>query len=367
MTAAKRVAIGLVGPLPPPSGGMANQTLQLARLLDEAGLATELVQVNRALRPAWLERLRMLRAGLRLVPYLFRLWRCAGRVDLIHVMANSGWAWHLYAAPAVWIARARGVPVIVNYRGGEAESFLARQARWVRPTLRRAFAIIVPSGFLEAVFRRFGIATEIVPNIIDLARFRPASSRPDGHHVIVTRNLEPIYDIGTALHAFADVRRTYADATLTVAGSGPELPDLQRLAGELGVAASVRFTGRLDNERIADLYREADLVLNPSLADNMPISLLEGMASGVPIVSTDVGGIPYLVADRSEALLVPPREPARMAAAALDVFRDPGLAQQMRAAGIETARRYTWAQVRPKLFAVYARALGVPSLRECAT
>src|SRR6187455_3248830 len=127
MTPGERIAIGLVGPLPPPSGGMANQTRQLGRLLDEAGLTVELVQVNRPLRPEWLERLRWLRAGLRLIPYVIRLWRCAGRVDVMHVMANSGWAWHLHAAPAIWIGHVRGVPVIVNYRGGEADAFLARR------------------------------------------------------------------------------------------------------------------------------------------------------------------------------------------------------------------------------------------------
>jgi glycosyltransferase involved in cell wall biosynthesis len=343
---------------------MANQTRQLARLLDEAGLAVEVVQVNRPLHPAWLERLRWIRAGLRLLPYSVRLWRCAGRVDLLHVMANSGWAWHLHAAPAVWIARARGVPVIVNYRGGEAEAFLTRQSAWVRPTLRRAFAVIVPSGFLESVFKRFGVATRIVPNIIDLSRFRPDPARPPGRHVIVTRNLEDLYDIGTALRAFAQVARTFPDATLTIAGSGPRSGDLQRLATELGIASRTHFTGRLDNERIADLYRRADLVLNPSTADNMPISLLEGMASGVPIVSTDVGGIPYLVEDGVTALLVPPRDPTRMASAALDVLSRPELARQLRAAGAGLAARFTWAETRPALFAVYASALGIESLRE---
>jgi len=362
MKNAGRTTIALVGPLPPPSGGMANQTEQLARLLAEAGLAVEVVQVNRPLKPDWLERMRWLRALVRLVPYAVRLWRCAGRVDLMHVMANSGWAWHLYAAPAIWIAHAHGVPVIVNYRGGEAGAFMARQSAWVRPTLRRAYAVVVPSGFLEAVFRRHDVETEIVPNVIDLSRFHPDPARAPGRHLIVTRNLEDIYDIGNAIRAFARIRESFPDATLTVAGSGPRLPDLERLAIELGVRERVRFTGRLDNEKVADLYRQADLVLNPSTADNMPISLLEGLASGVPIVSTNVGGIPFLVEDRRTAMLVPPREPARMAEAALEVMSHPERAYQLRAAGIECARRFTWDEVRPALFSVYARALGVPSL-----
>ena len=112
-----KTTIGLVGPLPPPSGGMANQTRQLARLLEESGLSVELVQVNVPYHPRWVEHLRGIRAAFRLVPYLANLWRAAGRVDLFHIMANSGWAWHLFAAPAIWIAHLRGIPAIVNYRG----------------------------------------------------------------------------------------------------------------------------------------------------------------------------------------------------------------------------------------------------------
>ncbi len=346
---------------------MANQTQQLARLLREAGVGVEVTQVNLPYRPAWVERLRFARAIFRLLPYLFRLFRSAGRVDVLHVMANSGWAWHLFAAPAIWIGRLRSVPVIVNYRGGEAEPFLARQATWVRPTLRRAAAVIVPSGFLQEIFARIGIGAEIVPNIVDLARFHPNPSRLPGHHAIVTRNLEDIYDIPTALRAFAQMRRTHPDAVLTVAGSGPRLSALQALTRELGIAAAVRFTGRLDNERIADLYREADLLLNPSTVDNMPISLLEAWASGIAIVSTNVGGIPHMVEDGKTALLVSPREPTAMAAAALRVLAEPDLAAALRAAGLEAAERYTWPHVRPLLFRTYARAMGLPSLHPCTT
>jgi glycosyltransferase involved in cell wall biosynthesis len=364
---ARQISIGLVGPLPPPSGGMANQTRQLARLLADAAISVEIVQVNARYRPHWIGSVRGVRAVFRLVPYLRHLWRCAGRADLFHVMANSGWAWHLCAAPAVWIARLRGVPVVVNYRGGEAEQFLRRQVAWVRPTLRRAFAIVVPSGFLQGVFGQFGIAAEIVPNIVDLSRFHPGPPRAASHNIIVTRNLEDIYDIPTALRAFAVIRSAYPDATLTVAGSGPRLDALQQLAQTLGVADGVRFTGRIDNEHITELYRNADLMLNPSTADNMPISLLEAMASAVPIVTTNVGGIPHLVTDARNALLVAPGDPSAMAAAAIRVFAEEGLARRLVEAGAESAAGYTWAQVRPRLFGVYARALGVASLHHFAT
>jgi hypothetical protein len=126
------IRIGLVGPLPPPHGGMSNQTRQLAQLLAESGLIVDMVRTNVPYRPGWVARLRGVRAVFRLVPYFVHLWHCAGRVELVHVMANSGWAWHLFAAPAIWISSFRGVPVVVNYRGGEASAFLKRSARTVK-------------------------------------------------------------------------------------------------------------------------------------------------------------------------------------------------------------------------------------------
>jgi glycosyltransferase involved in cell wall biosynthesis len=351
----------LVGPLPPPSGGMANQTRQLARLLEQDDCRVTVVQTNPPYRPAWVGRVRVVRAFFRLAPYLRALWRASRDVEVVHVMANSGWAWHLFAAPAIRIAHARGRPVIVNYRGGGAEAFLARQSFLIMPTLRRASQIVVPSPFLERVFRAHGVATEVVPNIVDLARFYPAERPPAEPHIIVARNLEDIYDIPTALRAFAQIRKHHAHARLTVVGSGPTRVSLERIAHELGLTAAVTFTGRLDNERMGDLYRTADLVLNPSRVDNMPVSLLEAMASGVPIVSTNAGGIPDMVDDGKTALLVPIGDPPAMAAAALRVLENPELAHALRAAGIDAATHYTWERVRPPLYAAYGQARGARS------
>jgi glycosyltransferase involved in cell wall biosynthesis len=344
----------LVGPLPPPSGGMANQTLQLARLLAQEGCDVTIAQVNAPYRPPWIARVRGVRAVFRLIPYLLTLWRGMRHVDVVHVMANSGWAWHLFAAPAVWIARVRAKGVVVNYRGGDAEPFLHRHARWVVPTLRRASAIIVPSGFLERVFADHGVDAQVVPNVVDVQRFTPTAHDGRPPHLIVTRNLEDIYDIPTALHAFVAVRAKFPGTTLTVAGSGPRQADLALLAEQLGIAADVTFTGRIDNERIASLYRSADVLLNPSRVDNMPNSLLEAMASGVPIVTTDVGGIPYMVRQDETALLVPPGNSSAMAACVSSILTDDALARRLKEGGLDAVKAYTWPRVRRELAAVYA-------------
>lgn len=356
--------IALVGPLPlgaggaTVGGGMANQTQQLANLLQRERTVVELVPTNAPHRPALVARLRAVRAAFRLLPYLFALWRAAGRNDLVHVMANSGWAWHLFAAPAIWIAWARRVPAVVNYRGGQAHAFLARSAPLVRWSVRRAAALIVPSGFLQAVFEHHGIAAQVVPNVVDLARFRPRDARmAAGAHLVVTRHLEPIYDNATALRAFALLRRQRPDARLSIAGSGPDEPRLRALAVELGIGDAVVFAGGLDRDAIAALYRNADVCINPSLADNAPNSLLEAMASGVAVVSTDVGGVPFLVEHDKTALLVAPQDPDAMAREVLRILGDAALRERLVRNALLLVQRHTWAQVAPRLAAVYRQAL----------
>ena len=359
--------IALIGPLPPPFGGMANQTRQLAELLRADGMVIEVVRVNAPYRPAWLRQVRGVRALFRFLPYLAHLWAAAGRNDLFHIMANSGWSWHLFTAPAIWIAKLRGKIVVVNYRGGEAEEFFARAFAWVKPSLNQANAIIVPSGFLAPIFYRRGFATHIVPNIVNLERFAAVDNagKSGAPHFLVARSLEPLYDNTTALRAFARIRQHYPDAHLTIAGSGPERDLLEQLARVLGVADAVNFAGRVDNADMPALYRTVHIAINPSRADNMPISVLEALASGVPVVSTDVGGVPFLVENEVTALLVPPGNDEAMAAACLRILADTQLAVRLIAAGRELAQEFAWSEVRGKLFEVYREALNnVPALEK---
>ena len=356
---APSIRVALIGPLPPPFGGMANQTRQLAELLRGEGVAVEVIRVNTPYRPAWLEQLRGVRALFRLLPYLARLWVAAGRNDLFHIMANSGWSWHLYAAPAIWIAKLRGKVVVINYRGGEAEEFFVRAFERVKPSLKRVDAIIVPSGFLAAIFSKRGFATHIVPNIVNLERFAAIdmAEKPAAPHLLVARNLEPLYDNTTALRAFVRIRQQHPEARLTIAGSGPEREALEQFARSLNIADAVTFAGRVENAEMPALYRTVHIALNPSLADNMPISILEALASGVPVVSTNVGGVPFLVEHEKTALLVPPGDADAMADACLRILSDTQLTQKLITAGQELVREFAWNQVRGRLFKVYYDAL----------
>jgi len=342
--------VAIVGPLAPPAGGMAGQTQQLLDLLRKDGVAVEIVRTNAPYRPRFVEHLRGVRAAFRLVPYVIKLWRAAGRASVFHVMANSGWAWHLFAAPAIWVGKLRGVRVIVNYRGGLAESFLARSSGVVRRTLLWADVVAVPSAFLRGVFAKSHIDAKIVPNTVDLKQFSPApaETRPTlevAPYFAVTRNLESIYDIPTAVRAFSQVAALRPGARLIIAGSGPERGALTRLIAELRLDASVEMPGILDRDGMARLYRSVDVVINSSVVDNTPNFILEALACGKPVVSTDAGGIPFLVRDRVTALLVPPRDAIALTAAMNEVLDDQELRTRLVKNGLEFVQRFSWPNV----------------------
>ncbi len=337
---------------------MANQAIQLRDALEGAGIGVRFVQVNEPYRPAFIAKIKGLRSIFRLTLYLCRLWRALGAVDVVHVMANSGWSWHLFAAPAVWVAKMRGRPVIVNYRGGEAEKFFMAQWRWVKPTLALADSVVVPSPFLEPVFATRGMPCTVIPNILDLQRFvpRPDSLAPtDNPHLVVTRNLERIYGIDTAIRAFEIVAKQCPGARLTIAGSGPEEGGLRELVRALGLDHSVSFCGRLTNEQVARLYQGADLLLNASREDNSPNSLIEALACGVPVVSTNAGGIPFLVQDRVSALLVPVGGHVAMGAAALELIANKKLGDALVQAGAAIVKKFDKAAVSMAWCQEYAR------------
>jgi glycosyltransferase involved in cell wall biosynthesis len=353
----------VVGPLPPPNGGMALQTEALVRQLRAEQLQVEIVAVNAPYQPAWIGRIPVLRAGFRLLPYLWRLWQATRRAELVHILANSGWSWFLFSVPAIRIAHWQGKPVVLNYRGGLAREFFARSFAKVRRRLQQCDALIVPTTFLQQVFAEYDQRAEIVPNIVDTQLFAPTTQPPAQLHVVVTRNLEALYDNASALRALALIRHNVPDARLTLTGEGPERAPLQALAAELGISDAVHFAGRLPREQVASLLHSARVLLNPSTADNSPNSLIEAMAAGVPIVSTDVGGVPQLCQPGVHALLVPARAPEQMAAAILQLHQNDVLRQQLITHGRDRAAEFSWPKVWPALQENYARACAQRRMR----
>ena len=174
---------------------------------------------------------------------------------------------------------------------------------------------------------------------------------------MVTRNLEPMYNVKMALEAFGVVKERHPGARLDIVGSGAQEAELKRWVAEKGLE-DVFFAGAVPNEEIARFLQAADILLNPSNVDNMPISLLEAFAFGVPVISTRVGGIPDLVGEEKAALLVEPGDYLRMAEKISELVKEPEKAKRLTAHAKDLCKDFTWDSVRSRLLEVYYPAGG---------
>ncbi|MEH6813776.1 MAG: glycosyltransferase family 4 protein [Motiliproteus sp.] len=355
--------ICVVGPVPPPAGGMANLTADIVERLRTEGAQVELVAVNAPYRPQWAGHIKGVRALFRLLPYLWHLFRSIRNADVVHLMANSGWSWHLYAAPAIWLAHFLRTPLILNYHGGHAETFFNHSWRWIQPSMHRVNRIIVPSRFLQQLFADYNLDSAVIHNCIDTELFSPPATRTpfsNAPRILISRNLEPIYGIDLAIGALPQILQRFANARLIIAGSGPQLPQLQQQIKQLGIDAHVEFTGRLSRQQIAERYRSCHLLINPSRVDNAPISITEALACGLPVVSSRAGGIPLLVEDGKQALLVEVESSPALAEGVLRLLTDPPLMQQLTQQGLEHAQRFRWQLIRSQLLGSYQHAISQP-------
>jgi L-malate glycosyltransferase len=337
-------------------GGHGVQASELRRGLVAEGLDVRVVPINprfpRAL--GWARRAPGLRTLLNQALYVPRLLSFRG-VDVVHVFSASYWSFLLAPVPAMLAARACGRPVVLHYHSGEADDHLAHWGPLVHPWLRLAHRIVVPSEYLRDVFARYGYSASVIPNVIDPVRFRFRERPCLRPRLLSVRNLESHYGVDTILRAFALVRARHPEASLTVAGVGSRAEPLRRLARALG-RDGIRFVGRVEPSHMPALLRDADVLLNASLVDNQPVTLLEAFAAGLPVVTTPTGDILSLVQDGETGRLVPAGDPAAIARVVDELLLDPHAALQMTRRARQYVERHTWSHVRHAWLDAYTRA-----------
>ena len=288
--------------------------------------------------------------------YLPQLVRQLARADVVHIFSASYSSFLLAPLPAMLVARVLGRAVVLNYHSGEADDHL-RGSTLARAALARVDCNVVPSPFLAEVFARFGLPATVVPNIIDLDRFAYRERHPLRPRFLSTRNLSYPYNVACTLRAFAAIQDRRPDASLTVVGSGPDEAALRQLAVELRLS-HVRFLGRVQPDAIADIYADHDIYIQTPDLDNMPLSVIEAFASGLPVVSTEAGGMPAILQHRRHGLLAPINDHAAVAREALLLLSDPDLARQFAREAYSTCASYTWMAARQQWLRVYGQAVG---------
>jgi glycosyltransferase involved in cell wall biosynthesis len=363
----RRLRVLLVGPSLGILGGQAVQAQRLLKgFADSAVLDASFLAVNPQLPGILgrLQRIKYVRTIVTSIAYVLALLRHVPRTDVVHAFSASYFSYLLAPLPALVAARVFGKPGVLNYRSGEADDHLQNWpfSRWTMSKL--ATAVVVPSGYLVAVFGRVGIPARAIPNFVPVDRLPYRRRTAVAPRILSNRNFEALYDIECSIRAFAVVQARYPDASLTLVGEGSRRESLELLSKSLRLR-NVTFVGSVPNSDMGRLYDSCDVYVNSPYIDNMPSSILEAFACGLPVATTDAGGIPYVIRDGENGLLVPARNPLALGAALLRLLDEPALALHL----ADTARqecldRYVWPQVRASWEQCYQSLASDPARRE---
>lgn len=281
----------------------------------------------------------------------------SGKVELVHVhaaMRGSFWRKGLFSS----LARLFKVPVILHLHGSEMKPFYASQKpfaqKLIRSHLEKADRVLVLSESWRAFVSSIAPAARItvVPNYVTV------SPLPDR----ATRRLKDILFLGLIgprkgtfdlIDSFAEIAPSHADARLVIGGNG-QVEDAAAQIDRLGLDGQAILAGWVDGPRKAELLAECGIYALPSYNEGLPMSVLEAMAAGLAVVTTRVGGIPELVTDGVDGLLIEPGDKAGLAAALDRLLAEDGFRQRIADAGrarIEAA--YSDRTVLPMLHAIY--------------
>ncbi|MGY1742044.1 MULTISPECIES: glycosyltransferase family 4 protein [unclassified Blastococcus] len=364
-----------------PIGGMQNHTATLTRCLDAQGHRQTVVTSRLAARAgaARLGRSALVhRTGLP-VPRFRQLWapaalplvlgRRSGPVDVVHGHQGEDLAVLPLARLA---ARRHGCPLVVTLHcsvghtltGGSPRARLLRAlGGWVeRSTLRRADAVVVLTERTAAAVRADGVPAERVHTIP--SGFDPALFAGRGDDVLAGVGRPRIGYVGrlapqkrpdVLVEAFGLMRE---HAELVVVGDGPDRGLVERAVAASPARDRITLRGFVAHDAVPAVLRSLDVLVLPSAYEEMGSVLTEAMAAGLPVVASDVGGIPTVVRDGVTGLLVPPLDPAALAAALDRVAGDADLRARLAAGARERAGDYAWPRLAARVADVYARVRG---------
>jgi glycosyltransferase involved in cell wall biosynthesis len=222
--------------------------------------------------------------------------------DIIHIHCCSNFGGFFPAILGVILGKLYRKKIILTYHGGDAENFISKNKWLVLPFLKKLDYIIVLSDFLENVFLKFELKVKVIPNIFE-SNLKNGISKTQIHpNFISTRALNKLYNIDLILDAFSIIQKEIPDASLTILGDGTERENL-KLKCLLEKIQNVHFISKVPNHDVQSYLKKNDILLSAPSIDNFPISILEAFENELLVISSDVGGVPFLVENEINGLL----------------------------------------------------------------
>lgn len=335
--------IAIVAPSMRLVGGQSIQANSLIEAFagdDEVELS--LVPIN---PPVFFENIKILRTIFTSMKFWKLLFQVISKVDAVQIFSAAGSGYLIATIPPLFIAKLFRKKTILNYHSGELERHIQSWKLTAKPTMKLFDKIVVPSGFLVEKFAEFGLEAVAISNFVDTDKFAFQTRNVLKPVFLSNRNFDSHYNVEDVLRAFQLIQKQIPESELLVAGFGPKEAQLRQLTRQLRLK-NVDFLGRIENQNMPEIYSRADIYLNASIVDNMPLSFIEALAGGLPIVSYATGGIPFIIDDGKTGLLVPTGDYKALADKSIWLIENSTEAQKLIQNGRKEVEKYSKAKVK---------------------
>ncbi len=286
----------------------------------------------------------------RVADMLTTTWRRRKEYALAQIDVYSGFAF-LWAEATCWVLRRARKPYVLTLHGGNLPAFAERWPGRVRRLLQSAEVVTTPSGFLLQRMTPYRSGLRLQFNPIDLGAYRFRPRRRPQPKLIWLRAFHTCYNPSLAAEVVALLAKDIPEVTLEMYGHDKgdgSMRAVRQLVATLDIGERIKTPGGVPKSEVPARLGACDIFLNTSDVDNTPISVLEAMACGLCVVSTNVGGMPYLVEHEEDGLLVPPGNAKAMAAAVRRILSEPGLAEKLSTNARKKAERFDWSLIMPQ-------------------
>ncbi len=285
----------------------------------------------------------------RLCEMLYKVWKYRNRVSCILI--------DTYSTNAFWFAWASGflaswlkIKYITILHGGNLPQRIKKSKQACNLLFGRAHKNIAVSGYLKAAFDMAGYSCDVIFNSVDISKLPFREREQLKPRILWVRAFSEIYNPNLAAATLEILIKTWPDAELCMVGPEKDgsLGAIKKFISERKLDSSVTITGVLSLPNWVALSKDYDIFINTTNVDNTPLSLIEAMALGMPVVSTNVGGVPFLVKNGVEAVLVEPENPEAMANAIKSLLQNPVLAKSLSINGRIKASQFDWEVIKEK-------------------
>ncbi|WP_181391675.1 glycosyltransferase family 4 protein [Methanospirillum lacunae] len=268
-----------------------------------------------------------------------------------------------------------GIPHLISIHGTDAYIISSNRyyIQFLKMVLSNSNAISANSTHNAKMIEPFIISNSRKISIIPMGmgiQIPPIPSlktrqinRKKNLNILFVGRLIELKGVDILIKAFVHILEKKPIAKLIIIGDGPEFQSLKQYSHNFSISHAVKFTGRLSKDELYDYYKIADLLVLPSRIVNgqcegLGVVLLEAMAAGIPVIGSNIGGIPDIIIDKVNGLLVPQGEPHVLAEAVIQVLENPKLAEKFKKAGLETVNeRFSWDIISAQFVDIYKKVL----------